>query len=260
METVIVFGGSGLLGHTLAKRLSDSYCVVKPTRDEFDIETEYLDVERFITAYKPKYIVNCAGILVSEAANNPQRAAIINTVFPQHLGHTCSVMGVKFLHFSTNCVFQGTEDVRWIDSQKVPDANEVYGRTKAGGESSSYITVRASFIGYSFRRNDTGLFNWFFNSESTIKGYSVLWNGVTTLDIADHISFLMNLKPGIYHFADKDFISKADLLGICNYVSNMGKNIIPVNGGGNCKILRPSWSDLHLPPWEVRIERLLGTM
>jgi dTDP-4-dehydrorhamnose reductase len=260
METVIVFGGSGLLGQAIVPQLQRSFCVHAPSREIFDIEQKcnITDILKYMERYAPTYVINCSGILVAEAERRPEAARLVNTVFPQLLGDVCEQLGIKLLHFSTNCVFEGHE--RFYLSFDEPDTEEEYGKTKAGGESCNYITVRTSFIGYSKRRNDTGLFNWFFNTTIPgVKGYDVPWNGVTTLDIADHILFLLSLRNGIYHFSDTSPIRKSDLLETINYEFGLNKMIEGVHGGGEPKLLLSSWQ-LTLPPWPIRIKRIHGEM
>ncbi|GFR36994.1 NAD(P)-dependent oxidoreductase [Insulibacter thermoxylanivorax] len=163
--------------------------------------------------------------------------------------------GGKLVHISTDCVFAGTVDeadevngvnkadgadrkVRVIEGDRrrdtddsddrgingryretdMPDGTSVYARTKAAGEvkDSRHLTIRTSIIGPEIRSQGIGLFGWFMKQHGIVHGYTrVLWNGVTTLQLAKSIDDMLHRGvSGLYHLTAPSCISKHDLLGL----------------------------------------------
>ncbi|MNI74102.1 hypothetical protein D3C73_1301670 [compost metagenome] len=97
-----------------------------------------------------------------------------------------------------------------------PDGTSTYALTKALGEvdAPGHLTIRTSIIGPEIRPGGIGLLNWFMRQQGSVAGYrNVLWNGVTTLELAKAVSELM-LSPlsGIVHLARPEPVSKYELL------------------------------------------------
>lgn len=98
----------------------------------------------------------------------------------------------------------------------VADGTSVYARTKAQGEvvHSPHLTIRTSIIGPEIRPHGIGLLGWFLQQSSMIDGYTnVLWNGVTTLQLAKSIDRLLHRgASGLVHLTAPEIICKHDLL------------------------------------------------
>lgn len=91
-----------------------------------------------------------------------------------------------------------------------------YALTKALGEvqDPDHLTIRTSIIGPEIRQSGIGLFNWFMKQRGEVSGYrAVLWNGVTTLELAKAIEFFMNKDVGgLIHLGHPNPVSKYELL------------------------------------------------
>lgn len=260
MATILIFGGSGLLGKTLEIYLKNkNNAVSTPTRDEVPLAdpNRYLDIATYIDNIHPSIIINCAGVLPQEARVNPIQAYLVNTIFPQLLEQICLTKDIKLLHFSTNCVFKGKMGIedQWYRGTDIPDETDFYGRSKALGELKNSTTIRLSFVGVSSRPNDTGLLEWFLrNSSLSVNGYNVMWNGISTLDVAENIEKLLSLPPKLYHVATITPISKYDLLLLAKKIFEKNVNILPAIGGGDPKLLYP---DIIIDSgWEEKMIKL----
>jgi dTDP-4-dehydrorhamnose reductase len=64
------------------------------------------------------------------------------------------------------------------------------------------------------KEDGIGLFLWFMNQSGEIKGYEkVLWNGVTTLELAKAIEkMIQHHVTGLYHLGSSKKVSKYELL------------------------------------------------
>ncbi|MNJ40862.1 hypothetical protein D3C77_357650 [compost metagenome] len=77
-----------------------------------------------------------------------------------------------------------------------------------------HLTIRTSIIGPELKSDGIGLMHWFMNTTGEVSGYrNVLWNGVTTLELAKVINELLNSSlSGLIHLCQAEPISKHDLL------------------------------------------------
>lgn len=206
---IIVLGSTGMLGHTVEAYLKEKgYNVIGTARNDFDATKD--DFEDLAKKHNPDVVVNCIGILNKDAEENKSKAVLINSYLPHYIDELSKKYNYKFIHISTDCVFEGTKGSYKEDDFK--DATSFYGRTKALGETG--ITLRTSIIGHDINDDGIGLFNWYMKQEDKVEGYSkVYWTGVTTLELAKIIEVVMhsNMK-GIYHAVNDTKISKYKLL------------------------------------------------
>jgi len=122
---VLVFGGSGMLGHKLAQILASDFEVFATLRSDseasyglpipdgaravFAVSAGDLDsVARAIREVRPEVAVNCIGIVKQlEASRDPVSAISVNALFPHRLAKLCAPAGVRLIQISTDCVFSG---------------------------------------------------------------------------------------------------------------------------------------------------------
>ena len=122
----------------------------------------------------------------------------------------------RLIHFSTDCVFSGKKG-SYLEND-VPDAMDLYGRTKLLGEVDypHAITLRTSLIGHELN-GTRSLVNWFLAQEGSVRGYTkAIFSGLPAVEIARVIEKYVLPHPelhGVYHLS-ADPISKHDLLSI----------------------------------------------
>ena len=114
----------------------------------------------------------------------------------------------------------------------VPDADDLYGRTKLLGEVTheGCLTLRTSIIGRDFLRSSS-LLEWFFsNRNKKVKGYvNAIYSGFTTQALAQIMEGIIVDHPhlsGLYHVSS-DPISKYDLLVKVRDAMNLSIEIEP---------------------------------
>ena len=94
----------------------------------------------------------------------------------------------KFIQISTDCVFNG--DKGNYQEKSIPNANDVYGKSKAAGEINDKInlTLRTSTIGHELFTKH-GLLEWFLSQNLICYGYSrAIFNGFPTSHFAQILS------------------------------------------------------------------------
>lgn len=235
MKKVLVIGSTGMLGHVVKKYLIEKkYDVYETTRNKngkyyFDALEDVKKIDKIIESIKPDFVINCIGILNKKAEEFPSHAILVNSYFPHYLDEMSEKYNYKFIHISTDCVFDGHEGNYKEDSPKT--ATSVYGVSKALGEinNNRSLTLRTSIIGPDTNPNGIGLFEWFMKQENEVHGFrKVIWTGVTTIELAKQIELAMHSNiTGLYHVVNGDKINKYDLLMMIKEVFNKDIEIIP---------------------------------
>ena len=175
---VLVLGGSGMLGHKVAQRLSGRFEVSATVRREAsdyaahpafrhvrlvgDTQAEDFDsVVHALAQTRPDAVVNCIGITKQKPeAELPIQTISLNALFPHRLAELCRSAGARLMHFSTDCVFSGRKGMYTEDDTTDPD--DLYGRAKLLGETkaSGSLTLRTSIVGRELAGSH-GLVEWF---------------------------------------------------------------------------------------------------
>lgn len=232
MTKILVLGSTGMLGHVVERYFTNQeYDVYSTTRNKnndlyFDAEKDIKSLEKIIKLVKPDVVINCVGILNKDADENKAVAVQINSYLPHYIDDLSKYYNFKFVHISTDCVFDGKKGNYSEDSEK--DAKSFYGQSKALGEINNdhSITLRTSIIGPDTSEKGIGLFKWFMDQEGEVNGFSeVIWTGVTTIELAKQIEVAINNNlTGLYHVVNGDKIDKYSLLQL--FKTHFQKEII----------------------------------
>lgn len=229
---ILILGASGMLGNAVYrvfaadKSLSVTGTVrasltPKLAEDRSAKIITGIDVEsndsliNLFTKVKPDVVINCVGLVKQlDEGNDVLSAVPINSMLPHRLAKLCALIGARFIHVSTDCVFSGSRG--GYSEADVPDAQDVYGRSKLLGEVDypNAITLRTSIIGHELR-SGRGLVDWFLAQEGEINGYKrAFFSGLPTVELAqvikDHVIPNPSLR-GVFHVS-AEAISKFDLL------------------------------------------------
>lgn len=248
MSRVLVLGASGMLGHVVLRVMATS-----PRHEAFgSVRSEAAkrllpealagrivvagDVEnpdvlvRLFRSIRPQVVINCIGLVKQlSQADDPLSALPINAMLPHRLAGLCDVAQARLIHVSTDCVFSGKRGGYTEDD--VPDATDLYGRSKLLGELTGVgtITLRTSIIGHELCSSH-GLIDWFLSQHERCPGYTkTIFSGLPTAELARVISDVVLPRDdlsGIYHVA-ADPIAKYDLLRLVAKVYAKEIEIVP---------------------------------
>ena len=243
---LLILGGAGMLGHKLWQGASshvETWATVRDARalpDDavFDrrrlisgVQAEPFDtVVRAFATVRPDVVVSCIGVVKQrDEGKDPVASLTVNSLFPHRLAALCAAAGVRLIHVSTDCVFEGrTGGYRESD---VPDAADLYGRTKQLGEVSGAgaLTLRTSIIGRELGTAQ-GLVEWFLRQKERAPGFrQAVFSGLTTNELSRVILRVVDAYAGldgIYHVASSP-INKYDLLVLLNDAFGRGLTIEP---------------------------------
>lgn len=233
---LLVVGGTGMLGHKLwqiGRETVETWATVRDVTPALEalglvddrtiagIDVTQPDaLEPVLNRVRPDAVVNCVGVtkkLVTEA--DPVPAIAVNALFPHLLARACRRVGARLVHISTDCVFDGRAGNRRED--ELPDAEDLYGRTKALGEvtAAGALTIRTSIIGRELA-GTTGLVEWFLSRRGgDADGYAgAVFSGFTTAELSRVILRVIARHPeleGLYHVSAAA-IDKHTLLTLLN--------------------------------------------
>lgn len=236
MKKILILGASGMAGHICKNYFinTNKYTVLSTTKIGgdgnliLDAENES-NIESLIVDNKPDIVINCIGILVQAAINNPISAIKVNSIFPHILEKLGFKYNFRLIHISTDCVFSGLKG-SYIETD-ICDGYDTYARTKILGEviNEKDLTIRTSIIGPELKANATGLLDWFLMQNDTVNGYTnAFWSGITTLELAKVIEYLLNTElTGLLHVTNLPSINKYDLLILINKIWKRSVKIIP---------------------------------
>ena len=248
MAKILIFGGSGMLGHKLVQTLSkknDVWATLNSGIQKyqefsiFDNEKtfENINIENtenysnLVEDLKPEVIINAVGIIKQlQLSKDVVKTLTVNSIFPHKLAEIAEKNNARLITFSTDCVFDGkTGNYREEDNSNAVD---VYGKSKNLGEvvSGNSLTLRMSIIGRELLSKKS-LIEWFLsNSGRKINGYTnAIYTGFPTVILSQIIeNVIENFEGlrGLYHVSSNP-ISKFDLLQIVREKYNLDIEIEP---------------------------------
>jgi len=133
---ILILGGQGNLGTQLTKVFSVDFETVSWDRDDLDVLDFPLLVKK-ITELKPSLIINTVAYNAVDKCEDKKEyemALKLNAELPAVLAELARKLGSVFIHYSSDYVFNGTEDKKeFIESDTQNPINK-YGESKFAGE------------------------------------------------------------------------------------------------------------------------------
>lgn len=131
---ILVTGANGQLGSDIIEVLTlAGHHVSGLTHADADLS----DMEAWkdmLSSRQPDVLINTAAFHhVDQCEADPDKAHLINATGPAHLAALCKTYGIRFIHFSTDYVFDGSKGSPYIESDATAALNH-YGKSKAAGE------------------------------------------------------------------------------------------------------------------------------
>jgi dTDP-4-dehydrorhamnose reductase len=154
---VLILGAGGQLGTAFTRLVRGAVPVM---RDQLDLEIATTDaIRRLYSRVAPSLVVNCAAYTaVDRAESEEDLATEINGHAVGRLARVASELGVPFVTYSTDYVFDGIAHAPYLESHPTDPIN-AYGRSKLVGERAALsadgrvLVVRTSWVISSTHRN-----------------------------------------------------------------------------------------------------------
>lgn len=218
---IIVTGANGQLGSEI-KVLTETfpeYEFIFFSRSELAIDDEAAVIEKF-TELSPAYCINCAAYTAVDKAEHEQEQAFrINGWATGILARASKESGAKFIHISTDYVFNGNATAPYLENDPVEPVN-LYGASKLKGEELAMennpesIIIRTSWVYSSFGANFVKTMMRLMKDREKL-GVVSDQQGTPTYaaDLAIAILKIINSgnwEPGIYHYSNDGAITWFD--------------------------------------------------
>lgn len=130
---VMLLGANGQLGSDIADTLKVDHQVIALTHSDIDV-TDAKRLEELLTEHKPDVLINTTAYhQVDLCEQNPDTAYAINATAPAVMATQCKQRGIRFMHFSTDYVFDGNTAIPYLETD-LPKPLNVYGASKWKGE------------------------------------------------------------------------------------------------------------------------------
>ena len=216
--TILVTGSNGQLGSELRELapFHPAYEFLFLTRNELPLNDSD-KVKAVITDYRPDFVVNCAAYTaVDKAETEKEEAFQINAAAVGAMSEACNAAGAKFIHISTDYVFDGSSREAIKEDSQVNPIN-MYGQTKLDGEvlaqekNPDVVIIRTSWV-YSYHGKNfvKTMIRLMAEKESINVVEDQIGSPTYAADLAAAILHIIETKkwqPGIYHFSNEGTIS-----------------------------------------------------
>ena len=224
VKRILVLGASGMLGHEIVRVLAPDFEVFASFRETEDLPSLGLERSRILTGLdafdittaqkafeiaKPDMVFNAVGIIKQyDEAKAAVPSITVNSLWPHQLAQLCEEYDSRMIHPSTDCVFSGNScPSGGYRESDVPDATDLYGRSKLLGEVTEnprVLTVRTSIIGWQIGLQNS-LIGWFaaHRNDSGLRGFrKAVFSGLSTTLLAEVARDFVFDHPelfGLYH-------------------------------------------------------------
>src|SRR3990167_2796944 len=149
---ILVTGGQGQIASALANHpLAENFTLKVCGREELDI-TQPATINEVIADFLPDIIVNTAAYTaVDKAEEEAGLADRTNHMGAGHIALACQKNQIKLLHLSTDYVFDGNKDGKYLEDDTADPLN-IYGKSKWEGEEAirhacpNHIILRVSGV------------------------------------------------------------------------------------------------------------------
>ncbi|HEJ9487907.1 TPA: dTDP-4-dehydrorhamnose reductase [Proteus mirabilis] len=159
---IILFGKNGQVGWELQRSLAPLGTVIALDSKSTEYDANFLfpsKLEKTILSIKPDVIVNAAAYTnVDKAETDDISAFKVNSESVEVIAKTAEKIGALLIHYSTDYVFDGTNDIPWLETD-IPAPLNIYGKSKLAGEQAiinnckKYLIFRTSWV-YASRGNN----------------------------------------------------------------------------------------------------------
>ena len=131
---VLILGAGGLTGRYLVREAGRRGMeAIALTHAELDI-TRADSARAVIKKMKPDWVMNAAAFTrLEDCEDNPLQSRDINARAPAEWAKECGKSGIRFIHLSTDYVFDGKKNSAYLPSDPVSPLSR-YGKDKAEGE------------------------------------------------------------------------------------------------------------------------------
>jgi dTDP-4-dehydrorhamnose reductase len=217
---LLITGATGTLGQAFSRICAHRGLKhVLTSRSDLDI-VDQRSIATMIDRFKPWAIINAAGFVRTwEADQKTEECLAINAIGPELIARACKRVGIPFVTFSSDLVFDGQLGRAYVEGD-VPGPSCTYGRSKADAEArlkavccDALIIRTSAFFGPWDRHNFLAQ-----NAELLKRGQPVSASSNTIISptyvpdlVHASLDLLLDGETGLWHLANQGAVSWHDL-------------------------------------------------
>ncbi|MEJ7769128.1 MAG: dTDP-4-dehydrorhamnose reductase [Chitinophagaceae bacterium] len=280
---IIVTGANGQLGNEIraSSVLYPALDFLFLTKEDLAIqETE--SIKNFFKAHQPQFLINCAAYTaVDRAESEKEIAFLVNGQAAGLLADVCKSFNTKFIHISTDYVFNGLSAAPYKEDDPLDPVN-TYGASKLRGEemvvnyNQGAIIIRTSWVYSQFGNNFVKTMIRLMGKSEKISVVNDQYGSPTYA--ADLASLLLNIIlsgdwiPGIYHYSNEGIITWFNFAEAIKESLKSGCEIIPIpTAAYPTPAKRPVYSvfdttkikfiyNVNIPYWRESLDRCISQL
>jgi dTDP-4-dehydrorhamnose reductase len=281
---ILVTGSNGQLGNEL-RTLAPAHTDVKFVFTDIE-ELSIADadaIENIFAAHSFDYCINAAAYTaVDNAESDADTSRLINATAVGYLAEACKKFNCKFIHISTDYVFNGDNKEGYVEDD-LTDPINVYGLTKLEGEKLALelnpetIVIRTSWVYSFFGKNFVKTMMKLMQERTEINVVAdQIGKPTYAADLAAaifEIIFSSNqFIPGIYNYSNQGVISWFDFATAIKEIGGYTCQINPIpTSAYPVPAKRPNYSILitkkiestygiEIPNWRTSLENCMGLL
>jgi dTDP-4-dehydrorhamnose reductase len=238
-KKIVVTGSNGQLGKELKKLAASfpSFEFIFLSREDLPIH-HFEMVRHYFSVYHPDYLINCAAYTaVDRAEEEKDKAFQVNGEAVGVLAAVCKEQRCRFLHISTDYVFDGTATEPYNEDSPT-NPQSVYGASKLEGEKQAVqfnpdsIIIRTSWVYSEFGKNFVKTMLKLMSEREEIKVVNDQVGSPTyAADLAESILQIIsagNWQPGIYDYSNDGEISWYDFAVAIKELTSAACRVLPI--------------------------------
>ncbi|MGP1515865.1 MAG: dTDP-4-dehydrorhamnose reductase [Bacteroidales bacterium] len=278
---ILITGANGQLGRSIKKISTDyTHNFTFTCKDELDITNE-AEIDDYLREEQFDFLINCgAYTAVDNAENEYDRAYLLNAQAPYLLSKYTKKYRVRFIHISTDYVFDGKSSIPYTPNFE-PNPKNIYGSTKLQGEkkvlrcNKDAKIIRTSWLYSEYGKN---FVKTMLKLGATKSSVSVVFDQIGTptyaTDLAKTIMKMVEHMPiaSIFHFSNEGVCSWYDFARKIMELKNFKCKVVPILTKDYLTIAkRPAYSVLdksdikinlrmEIPHWEDALKDCLKNL
>ncbi|NML22847.1 dTDP-4-dehydrorhamnose reductase [Pseudoflavitalea sp. G-6-1-2] len=280
---ILITGGHGQLGSELQAllKLHPEFRFAATDKEDLSIDDEAA-VEAWFAANKPAYCINAAAYTaVDKAETDTELAYLINATATGILAAACKKHGTRFVHVSTDYVFDGTSSEPYTEEHPTDPIN-AYGASKERGEelcmqeNEESIIIRTAWVYSSYGNNFVKTMQRLMKERDSLNVVSDQIGAPTyAADLAAAIVHIISKGlwvAGIYHYSNQGRISWYDFAVAIRDQSGLQCDVHPISSSQYpTPAKRPAFSLLNtakirstfgieIPEWQHSLQRCIDQL
>ena len=271
---LLITGATGTLGQAFAR-----LCTLRGLphhllkRSDMDV-AEPASVEAAIERWQPWAIINTAGFVRVDEAEDDPRQWRENVTGPQVLAQACGRHGIQLLSFSSDLVFDGGKEQPYVEGDRAQPLN-AYGRAKREAERrmlafcrDALVVRTAAFFGPWDQYNFITLALQSLYRGEPWRAAADQWISPTYVPdlVTASLDLLVDGESGLWHLANRGAVSWSQLACMAAEAARLDTGLVQAVPGASLGWIaaRPRYSALGsergivMPTLEDGLERYLG--